>query len=132
MNDIQPIHAPGAPKAIGPYSAAIRAGDFLYCSGQTPLDPKTGELIQGDVGAQTRRVLQNLRTVLNAAGADWPNVVKSSVFLIDMGDFAAMNDAYGEVLSPTRPARTTVAVRELPRGARVEIDMVAYLPDANR
>ncbi|MEX2178244.1 MAG: Rid family detoxifying hydrolase [Gemmatimonadaceae bacterium] len=128
MKDIEVIHAAGAPKAIGPYSAAIRAGDFLYCSGQTPLDPATGELIQGDVSAQTRRVLQNLRTVLRAAGADWPNVVKSSVFLIDMGDFAAMNAAYAGELDPVKPARTTVAVRELPRGARVEIDMVAYLP----
>ena len=126
-NDIQAVQAPGAPKAIGPYSAAVRAGDYLYCSGQTPLDPATGELIDGDVRAQTKRVLDNLRIVLQAAGADFSRVIKCSVFLIDMGDFAAMNEVYGAELSPTKPARTTVAVRELPRGARVEIDMVAYL-----
>jgi 2-iminobutanoate/2-iminopropanoate deaminase len=119
-----PITAEGA-TAIGPYSHAIDADPFVYLSGQTPVDPATGELDEGDIGAQTRRCLANLSAVLAAAGLDESHAVKCNVYLTDMADFAPMNEAYAAFFSTPYPARTTVAVAALPRGARVEIEMIA-------
>jgi 2-iminobutanoate/2-iminopropanoate deaminase len=129
----KPISSPAAPKAIGPYSQAIEvqpAGPgrrTLYLSGQTPLDPATGELVKGDVAAQTARVMENLKAVLAAAGAGFEHVVKTSVFLTDLGDFATMNEVYGRHFPKDPPARSTVQVAALPRGARVEIDAIAVV-----
>jgi 2-iminobutanoate/2-iminopropanoate deaminase len=117
-----------APAAIGPYSQAIVASGFLFAAGQIPLDPATGQLITGDVKAQTERVLANLGEVLAAAGASWRHVVKTTVFLQDMNDFPAVNEVYAHTLGENRPARSTVAVAGLPRGVRVEIDAIAELP----
>jgi 2-iminobutanoate/2-iminopropanoate deaminase len=114
-----------APAPIGPYSQAIRAGDEVFCSGQIPLDPDTGSLIEGDISAQTARVLANLGAVLRAAGLDYANVVKTTIFLIDMNDFPAVNAVYERYFGATKPARSTVAVAALPKGARVEIEAIA-------
>jgi 2-iminobutanoate/2-iminopropanoate deaminase len=121
----QIIATPSAPAAIGPYSQAILAGGFVFCSGQIPLDPATGQLVEGDVGAQTHRVLQNLKAVLEAAGSSLPKVVKTTVFLRDMGDFAAMNTVYGEYFKTDPPARATVQAARLPKDVAVEIECVA-------
>lgn len=118
------VSTPGA-SAIGPYSHAVWAGKKLYLSGQTPLDPATGELVQGDIGAQTEQCFRNLFAVLQAAGLEPNHVVKVNVYLVDMADFAAMNAVYATVFEEPYPARTTVAVAGLPRGARVEIEMTA-------
>jgi 2-iminobutanoate/2-iminopropanoate deaminase len=118
------VSAPGA-SAIGPYSHAVWSGKKLYLSGQTPLDPGTGELAQGDIGAQTEQCFRNLFAVLQAAGLSLADVVKVNVYLIDMADFAAMNTVYATVFEQPYPARTTVAVAGLPRGARIEIEMIA-------
>lgn len=112
---------------IGPYSQAIRSGDLLYCSGQIPLDPATGALAEDDASAQAERALQNLGAVLRAAGSDFAGVVKTTLYLTDMNDFAAVNEVYARYFGATRPARSTVAVAGLPRGARVEIDAIAAL-----
>ncbi|HEY2919262.1 MAG TPA: RidA family protein [Candidatus Binatia bacterium] len=114
-----------APKAIGPYEQAIKVGEFVYTAGQIPIDPKTGNFVEGGIAAQTRQVLENLKAVLEAAGSSLDRVVKATVFLKNMGDFAAMNEVYAEYLGEAKPARSTVAVAELPRGALVEIDFVA-------
>lgn len=114
-----------APKAIGPYSQAVRAGQLLFASGQIPLDPATGTIIEGDIAAQTRRVMENLGAVLNAGGLSFADVVKTTVFLADMSEFAAVNDVYGTYFSETYPARATVQVARLPRDVRVEIDAIA-------
>lgn len=114
-----------APAPIGPYSQAIQSGAELFCSGQIPLDPETGEMIDGDVTAQTERVFENLGAVLCAAGYHFTDVVKATVYLIDMNDFPAVNAVYNKYLGANKPARSTVAVAALPRGARVEIDCVA-------
>lgn len=114
-----------APKAIGPYEQAIKVGDFIYTAGQIPLDPKTGNLVEGGIAAQTRQVLENLKAVLEAGGSSLDRVVKATVFLKSMGDFASMNEVYAEYLGQAKPARSSVAVAELPRGALVEIDFVA-------
>ena len=114
-----------APKAIGPYAQAIRAGGFIYTAGQIPIDPKTGEFVSGGIAAQTRQVLENLKAVLEAGGSSLEKVVKATVFLRNMGEFAAMNEIYAEYLGRAKPARSTVAVSELPRGALIEIDLVA-------
>lgn len=117
-----------APRAIGPYSQAVITGDLLFCSGQIPLDPVTGSLIEGGIGAQTERVLANLGAVLARAGAGFGNVVRTEVYLVDMGDFPGMNAVYERhFTSEPRPARVTVAVAALPRGARVEISCIARL-----
>lgn len=116
-----------APKAIGPYVQAIKVGDFVYTAGQIPLDPKTGNIVDGGITAQTRQVLENLKAVLEAGGSSLDRVVKATVFLKNMGDFAAMNEVYGNYLGAAKPARSTVAVAELPRGALVEIDLVAVI-----
>jgi 2-iminobutanoate/2-iminopropanoate deaminase len=122
------VSAPDAPQAIGPYSQAIRAGGFLFLSGQIPLDPVTSEVVAGDVRAQTRRVLENMGAVLAAAGLSFDAVVKTTVFLVDLADFAAMNDVYATVFTDPAPARSTVQVSRLPRDVRVEIDAIAILP----
>jgi 2-iminobutanoate/2-iminopropanoate deaminase len=119
------ILTPGAPAPIGPYSQAVRAGNEVFCSGQIPLDPATGALVEGDISAQTEQVLKNLGGVLAAAGLDASHVVKTTIFLIDMNDFAAVNDVYARYFGESKPARSTVAVAGLPRGARVEIDAIA-------
>jgi 2-iminobutanoate/2-iminopropanoate deaminase len=124
----QAISSPGAPKAIGPYSQAIRAGQLLFLSGQVPLDPATGQIVEGDIGAQTRRVMENLGAVLKAAGLSFGDVVRTTIFLADMSDFTAVNDAYGSYFPPATgpaPARATVQVARLPKDARVEIDAIA-------
>lgn len=125
---VQSIHSDLAPKAIGPYSQAIKANGFLFTAGQIPLDPVSMELVTGDVAEQTERVLANLTAVLKEAGTDWSHVVKTTVFLRDMADFAAMNTVYARVLGEARPARSTVAVLGLPRDVRVEIEAVAAIP----
>ena len=119
------IHAEGAPAAVGPYVHAVRVGDLLFTSGQVGLDPATGKPVPGGIETETKRALDNLAAILSAAGTGFDRVVKASVFLIDMDDFAAMNRVYASVFGDTRPARTTVAVSRLPVGARVEIDVVA-------
>lgn len=122
------VSAPDAPQAIGPYSQAIRAGQFLFLSGQIPLDPVTGEVVSGGVRAQTRRVLDNIAGVLSAAGVSMDAVVKTTVYLIDLADFTAMNEVYATAFEAPAPARSTVQVSRLPRDVRVEIEAVALLP----
>jgi 2-iminobutanoate/2-iminopropanoate deaminase len=122
---IETVATSGAPRAIGPYSQALRAGGFLFTAGQVGFDPGTGELVDGGIGEQTRQVLQNIRAILEAGGSGLAQVVKTTVFLVDMADFAAMNEVYADVFGTHRPARSTVAVAALPRGARVEIEAVA-------
>jgi 2-iminobutanoate/2-iminopropanoate deaminase len=119
------ISTTDAPGAIGPYSQAIATGNFVFCSGQVALEPTSGALVEGDVRAQARRALENLGGVLNAAGSSLGQVVKTTVFLISMSDFAAMNEVYAEFFPGEPPARSTIAVAELPKGARVEIEAIA-------
>lgn len=119
------ISTENAPGAIGPYSQAVKAGNMVFCSGQIPIDPATGEFVSNDVAEQTRQVLKNLSAVLEAAGTDLNNVVKTTVFLADMNDFTAMNDIYAEFFSENKPARATVQAARLPRNARVEIECIA-------
>ena len=123
------IQTEQAPAAIGPYSQAIKAGGFVFASGQIPIDPKTGEFVAGGIGEQTERVLKNLAAVLEAAGSSLDQVVKTTVFLADMKDFAAMNEVYGRFFSGVTPARATVAAAGLPRDARVEIEAIAVVSD---
>jgi 2-iminobutanoate/2-iminopropanoate deaminase len=119
------VSAPDAPKAIGPYSHAVRTGQLLFVSGQVPIDPATGNLVDGDIAAQTQRVMQNLDAVLKAAGLSLRDVVRTTIYLADMNDFAAVNAAYGTFFSDPYPARATVQVSRLPKDARVEIDAIA-------
>ena len=121
------VSADGAPKAIGPYSQAIRSGSLLFLSGQIPIDPATGNLVDGDITAQTHRVLQNLGEVLAAAGASFDHVVRTTIYLADMNDFGTVNEIYGTYFSQPAPARATVQAARLPRDARVEIDCIASL-----
>jgi 2-iminobutanoate/2-iminopropanoate deaminase len=121
----QAVSSPDAPKAIGPYSQAVRAGQLLFVSGQVPLDPATGQIADGDISAQTRRVFANLAAVLAAGGRSFADVVRTTVFLADMNDFSAVNDVYGQYFSEPYPARATVQVARLPKDARVEIDLIA-------
>lgn len=121
------VSTPNAPAAIGPYSQGVRAGDLLFTAGQIALDPATGKFVEGDITRQTDRVMQNLSAVLAAAGAAWADVVKTTVFLVDLADFSTFNDAYGRHLGSARPARSTVQVAALPRGARVEIEIIAQV-----
>ena len=121
------VSADGAPKAIGPYSQAIRAGSLLFLSGQIPIDPATGQMVDGDIAQQTHRVFKNLSAILQEAGASFDNVVRTTVYLADMNDFAAMNEVYGTYFSSPAPARATVQAARLPRDARVEIDLIASL-----
>jgi 2-iminobutanoate/2-iminopropanoate deaminase len=123
----EPVNAPNAPEAIGPYVHAVRAGDLLFCSGQIPLDPRTGELVAGGAAEQAGRCLENLAAVCQAAGAGLGNAVKVTVYLTDMGDFAAVNEVYGSFFEADPPARVAIAVSALPRGADVEMDAVVAL-----
>ena len=122
-----PIATPSAPAAIGPYSQAVVAGGLLFVSGQIPLDPETGELVDGNIETQTRRVLENVRAIIVAAGADMDRVVKTTIFLADMNDFTAINGVYAEYFKGTLPARATVQVAGLPKGVPVEIEAVVLL-----
>jgi 2-iminobutanoate/2-iminopropanoate deaminase len=119
------VSSPAAPAAIGPYSPAIRAGQFLFVSGQVSIDPASGKFVAGDIKAETRRVLENVGALLKAGGLDYSAVVRTTVFLADMNDFAAMNEVYGGFFDEPYPARATVQVARLPRDARVEIDVIA-------
>jgi 2-iminobutanoate/2-iminopropanoate deaminase len=121
------IATPHAPGAIGPYSQAIRADGYLFCSGQLGLDPATGDFVAGDVGAQAERALRNLVAVLEVAGLTFADVVKTTIFLADMADFATVNGVYGRFVTDPPPARSTVAVAALPRGGRVEIEAIARI-----
>jgi 2-iminobutanoate/2-iminopropanoate deaminase len=122
------VHTDKAPKAIGPYSQAIRTDSMIYAAGQTGIDPATGDLIAGGVEEQTRQVLTNLQNVIEAAGSSFKNVVKTTVFLRDMNDFAKMNAIYAEYFGENPPARSTIAVAGLPKGGLVEIEAVALIP----
>jgi|SRR5580700_8449891 reactive intermediate/imine deaminase len=119
------IATKNAPAAIGPYSQAVRAGQLVFLSGQVPLDPATGQLAEGDIAAQTRRAMDNLGAVLAAAGCSFGDVVRTTIYLVDLGNFAAVNAAYATYFAPPYPARATVQVSALPRGAAIEIDMIA-------
>jgi len=119
------VHTDDAPAAVGPYSQAVKIGDLVYTAGQIPLDPATGKMVEGDVQAQTERSLLNLQAVLKASGSSLKNVVKTTVFLQNMGDFAAMNEVYGRFFTKNPPARSAVEVAALPLGAQVEIEAVA-------
>jgi len=121
----QAITASGAPGAVGPYSHAIVAGDLIFCSGQVGLDPVTGQLVEGGVAAQAERALRNLAAVLDAAGSSFHDVVKCQVFLVDIGDFAVVNEIYGGFMPDPPPARSTFAVAGLPKGALVEVEAIA-------
>ena len=125
MTERRIVKTEGAPQAIGPYSQAVVAGGFVYASGQIPLDPSTGQFVEGGVREQTAQVLRNLSKVLEAAGTDLARVVKTTVFLADMNDFAAMNEVYATFFAEEPPARSTVQAARLPRDARVEIDVIA-------
>ena len=124
----QSVSTSQAPQAIGPYSQGIRAGGLLFVSGQIPLDPATGVMVAGDIADQTRRIFQNLGEILTAAGASFDHVERTTVYLADMGDFAAMNEVYGTYFSSPAPARSIIQAAALPRDARVEIDVIASIP----
>jgi 2-iminobutanoate/2-iminopropanoate deaminase len=121
-----------APAAIGPYSQAVRSGSLLFCSGQIPLDPKAGQLISGDISAQTRRVLDNIAAVLRAEGRSFDDVVKTTIFLIDLSDFQTVNEIYGSYFKQNPPARSTVQVSALPKGASVEIEVIAAVDETSQ
>jgi endoribonuclease L-PSP, putative len=124
------ISTTDAPAAVGPYSQAIRAGNLVFCSGQIPLDPGSGKMVEGDITAQTRRVLQNIAAVLRAEGLSFENIVKTTIFLTDLGDFQTVNELYGSYFKSDPPARSTVQVPALPKGANVEIEVVAVADTA--
>ena len=124
----QAVSSPGAPKAIGPYSQAVRAGNMVFLSGQIPLDPRSGEMVSADIVKETDRVLDNMKAVLEAAGLGFEHVVRTTIFLIEMADFPKVNETYAKRFSGTFPARATVQVSALPKGARVEIDAIAVRP----
>lgn len=119
------VHTQQAPEAVGPYSQAIKENGMVFCSGQVPLDPATGELVEGSVAEQTRRAMDNLKAVLEAAGSTFERVVKVTAFLVDMNDFVEFNDVYGGYFTSDPPARATVGVAALPKGARVEVECIA-------
>src|SRR5205814_4945014 len=121
-----------APAAVGPYSQAVRVGSTIYCAGQIPLDPKSGQIVSGDIGAQTRRVLDNIAAVLRAEGLTFDNVVKTTIFLNDLGDFQTVNEIYGSYFKQDSPARSTVQVSALPKGANVEIEVIAAAAEADQ
>jgi 2-iminobutanoate/2-iminopropanoate deaminase len=124
---IQPISSSSAPQALGPYSQAIRAGQFLFVSGQVPIDPATGSLITGTIADQTCRALQNIGEILKAAGASFQQVVRTTVYLADLADFPAMNDTYATFFTTPQPARSTIQAAKLPKDARIEIDVIAFI-----
>ncbi len=125
----EPISTSSAPRAVGPYSQGIRAGGFLFVSGQIALDPATGQIVAGDIAAQTRRVMENLGAILQAAGSAFGDVVRTTVYLADIADFPAMNEEYGTYISSPAPARSTIQAAKLPRDAKVEIDVIALVSD---
>jgi 2-iminobutanoate/2-iminopropanoate deaminase len=125
----EPVTALGAPDAVGPYSHAVKSGGLVFLSGQTPLDPDTGKLVEGSVGAQTRRCLENLQIVAAAAGASLADAVRMGVYVTDMSSFREVNEAYGSFFGEDPPARSTIGVASLPLGAQVEVDAVIALPD---
>jgi 2-iminobutanoate/2-iminopropanoate deaminase len=125
---MQAVSSDGAPKAIGPYSSALRAGNLYFISGQVPVEPSSGQMVTGDIGAQTRRVLDNIGALLQAGGLTFSHIVRTTVFLADMNDFAAMNDAYRSYFTEPYPARSTVQAARLPRDSRIEIDAIAMIP----
>ena len=124
---IRAVFANSAPKALGPYSQAIRAGDFLFISGQVAIDPATGDLVGGSAADETRQTLQNVGQILKGAGASFLHVVRTTVYLADFADFPEMNDAYAAFFAPPQPARSTIQAARLPKQARVEIDVIAFL-----
>ncbi|NLC33121.1 MAG: RidA family protein [Clostridiales bacterium] len=124
---MKPIHAPKAPKALGPYSAAVALDQLIFLSGQTPIDPVSGELVNGGISEQTQQCLNNISAVLEAAGSNLDHVIKTTCFLTDMDDFAAFNQVYGSFFTDNKPARSTVAVKALPKKASVEIECIAIL-----
>lgn len=124
---LDPVHSPAAPAAIGPYSQAVRAGNLLFCSGQIALDPATGQLVGATAAEQAEQVLKNLAAVLHAGGAGFAQVVRTTIYLVSMADFAAVNEVYGRHFGQHKPARATVAVKELPKAGLVEIDCIACL-----
>ena len=127
MTPLKPVATTHAPGAIGPYSQAIQAGDFLFLSGQIGLNPSTGQVVDGGIAEQTHQVLKNLGAVLNEAGVSYDRVVKTTVYLVDMTEFGDMNEVYGTYFKPPAPARATIQAAALPRAVRVEIDVVAFL-----
>lgn len=131
MSVKQIIRPAGAASPVGPYSHAVRAGNLLFCSGQIPLDPATGQLVSGGIREQTRRVLENIRLLLADQGLDFRHVIKSTVFMTNLGDFGAMNEVYAEYFDQEPPARSTVQVAGLPRGAVVEIEVIAHYSKAS-
>jgi 2-iminobutanoate/2-iminopropanoate deaminase len=124
---ISAVSTAGAPKALGPYSQAVRAGPFLFVSGQVPINPATGELVAGPIADQTRQVLTNIGAILSAGGASFAEVVRATVYLADLADFSAMNDVYATFFTPPQPARSTIQAARLPRDARIEVDVIAFL-----
>ncbi|MHA1713251.1 MAG: RidA family protein [Candidatus Ranarchaeia archaeon] len=124
----QPIFSSGTPKPVGPYSPAIRVGNFLFVSGQIPVDPVNGGLVQGDIGTQTHQVMKNIVSLLSEAGASLDSIVKATIFLVDIRDYSVVNSVYGTYFKGTPPARSTVQVSGLPLGARIEIEVIAYIP----
>jgi 2-iminobutanoate/2-iminopropanoate deaminase len=125
---VEPVPTPSAPPVAGPYSPAVRAGDWLVLAGQVPLDPHTGAFVEGDAAVQARQVLENIEAVLRDAGAFITDIAKTTVFVTDLGDFAEMNEVYAEKFGTHRPARSTVQVAALPGGAKIEIEAWAYVP----
>ena len=126
------IFTKDAPATIGPYSQGVRIGRFLFCSGQIPLDPKSGQIISGDIATQTRRVMDNIGAILNAEGITFDNIVKTTIFLTNLGDFQTVNEAYGSYFKQDPPARSTVQVSALPRGTKVEIEVIAAVEEAGQ
>jgi len=124
---IQPISTPSAPAALGPYSQAIRAGQFLFVSGQVPIDPATGNIATGTIADQARRALQNVGEILKAGGSSFSQVVRTTVYLADLADFPAMNEVYATFFTAPQPARSTIQAAKLPKDARIEIDVIAFL-----
>ena len=129
MSHRQPVTAPDAPKPAGPYSHAVRSGGLLFCSGQVPIDPSTGSLVEGSIGDQARRCLDNLTTVCAAAGAQLADAVRMAIYVTDISQFAQVNEAYGAYFSSDPPARTTIGVAALPGGAQIEMDAIVALSD---
>ena len=127
MSAAKPISTPAAPAALGPYSQAISAGQFLFVSGQVPIDPATGNLVTGTIADQARRALQNVGEILKAGGSSFSQVVRTTVYLADLADFPAMNEVYATFFSAPQPARSTIQAAKLPKDARIEIDVIAFL-----
>ncbi len=126
LNMKQALNPKSGPKPIGPYNQAIKVGDFLFCSGQIPINPNTGQLVEGDIQVQTTQVIENIKSILQSAGLNLENVVKTTVYMTDLTEFPAMNEVYAKYFGPVYPARTTVQVDDLPRGAKIEIDVIAH------